>query len=81
MSLFEQDRPGHEFSDAAIAARLLAARHDARDCLRAARLGRMMRERGLADEVDYAAQSDVFDVVPKFEDGRLRSLGPAASPA
>jgi 2-phosphosulfolactate phosphatase len=81
VTLFERHRPGHEFSDAAIAARLLAARHEGRDCLRAARVGRMMQGRGLSDEVDYAAQSDVFDVVPKFEDGRLRPARAAASPA
>ena len=57
-----------------LAARLLASRSAARDCLRSARVGRMMQGRGLADEVDYAARSDVFDVVPKFEDGRLRPV-------
>jgi 2-phosphosulfolactate phosphatase len=81
VSLFERDHPGHEFSDAAVAARLLADRQDGRDCLRAARVGRMMQGRGLAEEVDYAAQNDVFDVVPKFEEGRLRPVGPAAAPA
>ena len=86
VSLFERHHPGHEFSDAAIAARLLAERHDGRECLRAARVGRMMEGHGLTDEVDYAAQSDIFDVVPKFEDGRLRPVppapasGPASSP-
>ena len=72
VALFERDCPGHEYSDAAIAARLLAERNDAGDCLRGARVGRMMEARGLADEVDYAARSDRFDVVPKFEDDRLR---------
>jgi 2-phosphosulfolactate phosphatase len=80
VSLFERHHPGHEFSDAAIAARLLAGRHGGRDCLRAARVGRMMQGRGLTDEVDYAAQNDVFDVVPKFEEGRLRPVKPAVAP-
>jgi len=78
VALFEQSHPGHEYSDAAIAARLLATRHHAQNCLRDARVGRMMRERGLADEVDYAARTDIFDVVPKFEGGRLRPVATAA---
>jgi 2-phosphosulfolactate phosphatase len=77
VSLFERHDAGHELSDSAIAARLLATRHDGRDCLRAARVGRMMRGRGLTDEVDYSAQIDLFDVVPKFENGRLRPVGAA----
>ena len=81
VSLFERDRAGHDFSDAAVAARLLAARHEGHDCLRSARVGRMMHERGLAEEVAYAAQIDLFDVVPKFEAGRLRPATPVAPPA
>ena len=60
VALFTQNHPGHEYSDAAMAARLLATRNNAQDCLRDARVGRMMRERGLADEVDYAARNDLF---------------------
>jgi phosphosulfolactate phosphohydrolase-like enzyme len=41
----------------------------------------MMHERGLAEEVAYAAQIDLFDVVPKFEAGRLRPATPVAPPA
>ncbi len=77
VALFESRAPGNELSDAALAAQLLAAGTDAQRCLRGARVGRMMRERGLADEVDYSARCDEFDVVPRFEDGRLRSLAPA----
>jgi 2-phosphosulfolactate phosphatase len=79
VSLFEREYPGHDFSDAAVAARLLAASHGS-ECLRSARVGRMMHERGWVEEVDYAAQSDVFDVVPKFADGRLRPVKPVAPP-
>src|SRR5262249_23980379 len=74
VALFERDGVGHEFSDAAKAARRLAAANDAREGLRDARVGRMMIGRGLADEVDYAARHDLFDVVPKFEAGRLRQV-------
>ena len=80
VALFAQNHPGHEYSDAAVAARLLAARNEAQDCLRDSRVGRMMRERGLADEVDYSARNDIFDVVPKFEDGRLRAVGTDVEP-
>jgi len=73
VALFQRHRPGDEYSDAALAARMLAAHNDARECLRAARVGRMMLGRGLSDEVDYSARNDVLDVVPKFEDGRLRA--------
>ena len=58
VALFARNHPGHEYSDAAVAARLLAARNEALDCLRDSRVGRMMRERGLADEVDYAARNE-----------------------
>jgi 2-phosphosulfolactate phosphatase len=79
VSMFQRDYPGHEYSDAALAAALFATHNDARECLRAARVGRMMLERGLADEVDYAARDGVFDVVPKFEGGRLRRVTAAAT--
>jgi phosphosulfolactate phosphohydrolase-like enzyme len=42
--------------------------------LRGARVGRMMAERGWTHEVDYSAQCDLFDIVPKFENGRLRPV-------
>jgi 2-phosphosulfolactate phosphatase len=75
VALFERGRRSHAFSDAALAARLLATRNDAHQCLRDSRVGRMMRGRGLEDEVDYAALYDKYDVVPKFQDGRLRGVG------
>lgn len=74
VTLFGERNPNHQFSDAALAARLLASRQVGRDCLHSARVGRMMHERGLAEEVDFAAQNDVFDVVPRFSDGRLRAV-------
>jgi 2-phosphosulfolactate phosphatase len=79
VTLLQRDHPGHEYSDAALAAALFVGRNDARECLRAARVGRMMIERGLTDEVDYSARVGVFDVVPKFEGGVLRHV--TAAPA
>jgi len=63
--------PGAEFSDAALAARFLYKGSRPVDCLLAARVGRMMVERGVEDEVRYAAQRGKFDVVPVLVDGRL----------
>jgi 2-phosphosulfolactate phosphatase len=62
---------GHELSDAALAARLLHERTDALDCLSRSRIGRLMRERGLEREVAFAAQKDLYAIVPELRDGRL----------
>lgn len=61
----------HELSDAALAARALHDRTDALECLSQSRIGRMMRERGLASEVEFAAQKGRLEVVPLLRDGRL----------
>lgn len=71
-----------EFSDAALAAELLHDATEARESLRRARVGRMMLARGLDAEVDFAAQKDIYAVVPALgDDNRLRPLpaGPATS--
>jgi 2-phosphosulfolactate phosphatase len=66
-------RPGaYEFSDAAVAARLLHDHCDAMECLAASRVGRMMLSRGLQHEVEFAAQKSRFPVVARLEDGSLR---------
>ena len=64
----------HEFSDAALAAEILHDSIDAETCLRQARVGRMMLARGLADEIRFAAQKNVYGIVPHLVDGRLRGL-------
>jgi 2-phosphosulfolactate phosphatase len=63
---------GHELSDAALAAQMLHDRGDAIDCLTRSRVGRMMLERGLEQEVRFAAQKSCFGIVPKLQSGRLR---------
>jgi 2-phosphosulfolactate phosphatase len=63
----------HELSDAALAARALHDHTDALECLAQSRIGRMMRERGLAGEVEFAAQKGRLEVVPLLRDGRLRA--------
>lgn len=59
------------FSDAAIAARSLFRSEDAADCLLRARVGRMMVERDLTHEVQYAAELSSTDAVPRLTGGRL----------
>ena len=71
VSLFAQQGQEHEFSDAALAAQLLYEHGEAGECLRRARVGRMMLERRLDREVDFAAQKRLYDVVPKLDGKRL----------
>ena len=66
--------PDIEFSDAALAARFLYRGNKPVECLLASRVGRMMVERGVEEEVRYAAQRGKFDVVPVLIDGRLKPL-------
>jgi 2-phosphosulfolactate phosphatase len=61
-----------DLSDAAKAALALYRHAQAPQALLDCRVGRMMAERGLAREVEFACRRDVFPVVPALEDGRLR---------
>jgi 2-phosphosulfolactate phosphatase len=61
-----------DLSDAAKAALLLYRHARAPEALLDCRVGRMMLERGLRHEVEFACQTDVFPVVPALERGRLR---------
>ena len=72
-SLFARQGQEHEFTDAALAAMLLHEKNDAGECLRRARVGRMMLERRLDREVDFAAQKNLYTVVPKLDGNRLRA--------
>jgi len=60
-----------DVSDAAWAARALFRSEPAESLLLRCRVGRMMQERGLTDEVRFAARLSAMDVVPKLIDGRL----------
>jgi len=73
VSLLSRIRPGWELSDAARAARMLHDGADAMACLSASRVGRMMRERGLEREVEWAARKDHLAVVPELRGGSLVS--------
>ncbi|MGZ6123472.1 MAG: 2-phosphosulfolactate phosphatase [Myxococcales bacterium] len=76
VSLFARRAGAHEFTDAAMAARLLHDHCEAMECLSASRVGRMMLSRGLEHEVKFAAQKSLFPVVARLEDGALRTLAP-----
>lgn len=64
----------YELTDAALAALLLRRGCDARTALGASRVGRMTDAHHLQHEVDYAAQTDVLEVVPRLDEGRLRKV-------
>ena len=75
--LFARDG-GVDLSDAALAALKLHDGTTSDECLRDSRVGRMMLERGLDEEVAYAAQRDVLAVIPRLEQGVLRDARRAA---
>jgi 2-phosphosulfolactate phosphatase len=71
---FEAHR-SYELNDAARGARLLRRGYDARTVLTASRVGLMMRDKGLTNEVEYCAQLDILDVVARLdENGVLRRV-------
>jgi 2-phosphosulfolactate phosphatase len=71
VSLLARGGGALELSDAALAARLLHDGGDALSCLSRGRVGRLMLERGLEAEVEYAARPDQLAVVPELRGGRL----------
>jgi 2-phosphosulfolactate phosphatase len=66
--------PGYDTNDAGTAALLLYRGCDARTALLSSRVGRMMQQRSLQHEVEYAAQLDVLSVVPRLQGDRLRRV-------
>jgi 2-phosphosulfolactate phosphatase len=71
VDLIAQQLGERDVSDAAWAARALFRSEPAESLLLRCRVGRMMQERGLTDEVRFAARLSAMDVVPKLIDGRL----------
>jgi 2-phosphosulfolactate phosphatase len=63
-----------DLSDAAKAALALYRHAKAPEALLDCRVGRMMAERGLAREVEFACRRDAFPVVAALERGRVRLL-------
>lgn len=74
VSLFARRSGAHEFTDAALAARLLHDGSDAVECLSASRVGQMMLSRGLRHEVVFAAQKSRFPVVVQLSGSSLRAV-------
>jgi 2-phosphosulfolactate phosphatase len=63
-----------DFSDAARAALGFYRHASLPQALLDCRVGRMMQQRGLAREVEFAAREDAFPVVPVLREGRLSLL-------
>ncbi|MGH8517196.1 MAG: 2-phosphosulfolactate phosphatase, partial [Panacagrimonas sp.] len=64
-----------DLSDAAKAALALYRHAKAPEALLDCRVGRMMVERGLAREVEFACRRDAYPVIPVLQDGNLTLLG------
>lgn len=62
----------YDFTDAAIAAAMARLACEPEAALSASRVGRLMRRRGLGDEVQAAARIDHSRTVPVLRDGQLR---------
>ncbi|MGE5639875.1 MAG: 2-phosphosulfolactate phosphatase [Clostridia bacterium] len=63
-----------DLSDAAKAARAVYRSAELPGTLLDCRVGRMMAQRGLRHEVEFASREDCFDVVPALRGGVLRAL-------
>ncbi|MGB8856822.1 MAG: 2-phosphosulfolactate phosphatase [Burkholderiales bacterium] len=67
--------PNHyEFSDAALASQDLFLHSDPLDALLRSRIGRLMQKNNMHDEVQFAAQLGVYDVIPRLKAGVLTLL-------
>jgi 2-phosphosulfolactate phosphatase len=74
VSLLRERVPGLDCSDAALAAQLLHDGSDGLQVLHSSRVGRMMHERGLDDEVCFAAQESCYGVVVRRDARALRPV-------
>jgi 2-phosphosulfolactate phosphatase len=73
VELFES-QGSYQLNDGARGARLLRRAYDPKTVLTGSRVGLIMRDKGLMDEVEYCAQFDVLDVVARLENGVLRRV-------
>jgi 2-phosphosulfolactate phosphatase len=74
VSHFRSQCSGYELNDTANAALLLYRGCDPRTALLSSRVGKMMCERSLQNEVEYAARLDSLDVVARLESDRVCTL-------
>lgn len=77
VDLLVREMGERDLSDAAWAARALYKSESAESVLMRCRVGKLMQERGLTEEVRFAARESVVDVVPKLIDGRLAPVAAA----
>jgi 2-phosphosulfolactate phosphatase len=74
VELFEA-HGGYELNDAARGARLLRRAHDPRTVLTSSRVGLIMSDKNLTNEVEFCAQLDILDVVARLDgQGVLRRV-------
>jgi 2-phosphosulfolactate phosphatase len=64
----------YQLNDGARGARLLRRAYDPRTVLTGSRVGLMMQDKGLMNEVEYCAQLDILNVVARLEKGVLRRV-------
>src|SRR5207248_2718989 len=64
----------YELNDAARAAKLLRRGYEPLPVLMGSRVGMMMTEKGLANEVEYCAQLDILDVVARLDGDVLKRV-------
>ena len=73
VELFEE-QGSYQLNDAARGARLLRRAYDPKTVLSGSRVGLMMKDKGLLNEVEYCAQFDILNVVARLEYGVLRRV-------
>jgi 2-phosphosulfolactate phosphatase len=73
VELFEA-RGNYQLNDGARGAKLLRRAYDPRTVLTGSRVGLMMRDKGLTNEVEYCAQLDILNVVARLDNGVLRRI-------
>lgn len=72
VDLFSRHLTGaHDLSDAALTAQQVYLAGDPLDALMRSRVGRMMQERRLVHEVEFAARCSEIEIVPRMQNGRL----------
>jgi 2-phosphosulfolactate phosphatase len=74
VDLFAQALGEDELTDASLAALHLYRAVDPLEALMRSRVGRMMQERDLVHEVEFASRRSEIDLVPRLVDGRLLAV-------
>jgi 2-phosphosulfolactate phosphatase len=67
-------RGRYELNDGARGAKLLRRAYDPTTVLSSSRVGLIMRDKGLTNEVEYCARLDTLEVVARLQEGVLRTV-------